>query len=412
MTFFAGNRDYYQLPLALHEADLLERFVTEFYWPADRAWFRAGPGRWVGERAIASRSHPDLPSSKVAICRRALAARAAMRLSPKADLNAYTADALGRAGRRIANRTNSAIFAYSYYVSGAFAEGPDRPPLRFIFQLHPHPKSVRRILLEELDRHPQAEASLRHEAELRLTPEKFEALASEPHLANGWAVASQFTASTLAEQGIPRDRIHVIPYGVDPSRFPQRERPPAEDRPLRVIFVGSMVQRKGLADLLEAMRLMRTQRVELVLCGRGFVDTHLLSEYSDVEMTVIRNASQEDLVAALHASDVFVFPSLVEGFAHVILEAMASGLPVIATEHTCAPDVIDAGVHGFIVPIRSPAAIAERLAWGIENRAALAAMGAAAAVHVRSRFTWERFRSGVREAYLAMLSSEERSGSI
>ena len=99
-----------------------------------------------------------------------------------------------------------------------------------------------------------------------------------------------------------------------------------------------------------------------------------------------------------------MLPSLAEGFALVILEVMSGGVPVITTSHTCAPDVMVDGEHGFIVPIRDSAAIAERLNWGIEHRADLAVMGEAAAAQSRI-FTWERFRAGIREAYVEMVDS-------
>jgi len=77
---------------------------------------------------------------------------------------------------------------------------------------------------------------------------------------------------------------------------------------------------------------------------------------------------------------------------------------VIATDHTCAPDVITDGKDGFIVPIRDSNRIAERLAWAIDHRSETIEMGEAAALQAR-RFTWERFRCGVIEAYKKMVAS-------
>jgi glycosyltransferase involved in cell wall biosynthesis len=121
-------------------------------------------------------------------------------------------------------------------------------------------------------------------------------------------------------------------------------------------------------------------------------------------MEIMIGLPQQELVRRMHEADIFVLPSLAEGFAHVILEAMSCGLPVIATPHTCAPDVIVDGKHGFIVPIRDSERIAERLAWAIDRRTELASMGEAAALQARL-FTWERFRSGVRQAYRKMVAS-------
>jgi glycosyltransferase involved in cell wall biosynthesis len=84
---------------------------------------------------------------------------------------------------------------------------------------------------------------------------------------------------------------------------------------------------------------------------------------------------------------------------------MACGLPVIATPHTCAPDLIEDGRHGFIVGIRDAAAIANRIEWGIDHRSELAEMGMAAATEAR-RFTWEKFRAGIRDAYREMITHQ------
>jgi glycosyltransferase involved in cell wall biosynthesis len=164
-----------------------------------------------------------------------------------------------------------------------------------------------------------------------------------------------------------------------------------------------MIQRKGLSYLLEAIRLLKTDRIRLLLCGRGHVDRQLLAEYDDLAIEIKTGLPRGQLVHNIHMGDIFVLPSLVEGFGHVILENMACGLPVMATDHTCAPDIIREGQHGFLVPIQSAEALAERLDWGMRNRTELAEMGRAAAVRARE-FTWEKFRAGIVDAYKSMLA--------
>jgi glycosyltransferase involved in cell wall biosynthesis len=110
-------------------------------------------------------------------------------------------------------------------------------------------------------------------------------LCSEPELANGWAVASSYTARTLAQHGIPAEKIHVVPYGVDSGVFAKRVRPPSRLRPLTAIFVGSLVQRKGLAYFLEAARMLGSRSMRIKLCGRGRIHPELLAHYSDLDLT-------------------------------------------------------------------------------------------------------------------------------
>ncbi len=400
----AGARDHYQLPLALYEGGLLETLVTDMYWPVDRRWFGALANAGPFERFARSRFCPGLDSHYVHTPFRAAGAFALTHLLGENRLASFKDLTLSHVAGSRALRSHAALFVYSYYASEAFSAVGQRYPYRFIFQVHPHTQAVRQLLKDELELVPAATASLQSEYELALDDTAFQRLADEAHLANGWTVASSHTADRLAQEGIPRSAIHVVPYGVDAEAYPMRSRPPANDAPFTIIFLGSMIQRKGMSYLLDAVRLLGLRQVRLVLCGRGLVDQALLTQYNDVSMEIKVGLPRMELVRMIHTSDVMVFPSLVEGFAHVILEAMACGVPVITTPHTCGPDVILDGQDGFIVPIRDPTAIAAKLAWAIDHRAELAAMGARAAVRARE-FTWLRFRAGIRDAYLNMLAN-------
>lgn len=405
---FAGSRDYYQLPLAMSEGKLLQSFVTDMYWPADRKSFSNSFGRVLPQSTIDARFCSVIPSCRTNVPIKALAIAASMHAFPKLALNAHKDAILSERARQIAERTHSALFCYSYYASEAFREGENRLPHRFLFQVHPHPQSIRELLLEEVELTPQGAFSLRAEHELSWPDKHFERLCREPGLANGWVVASSYTAKTLAANGISREQIHVVPYGVDTSAFVKRQRPPSSDEPFRIIFIGSLIQRKGLSYLLEAARLLKKRDVKIFLCGRGVVDNDLINHYSDLDIEVKIGLQRDELVQLIHKCDVFVLPSLVEGFAHVIVEAMACGLPVITTDHTCGPDIITEEDHGFIVPIRDARAIAQKLEWGIENREELAFMGDKAASQA-ALFTWEKFRAGIRDSYTQMLSALDAS---
>ena len=398
---FAGARDHYQLPLALNEANLLEAFVTEMYWPADRKVFMRGIGKALPASLIKARFHADLPSRHVRVPARAFATAMAMQARPQLQLNAIKDAALSERSRQIAARTGAAIFTYSYYAFEAFRDGKNRPPFRFLFQVHPHPQSIRDILREELELTPHGSFSLNAEHELSWPAQHFQRLSQEPNLANGWVVASSYTAQTLSNNGIPRDKIHVVPYGVDTSAFVKRDHHPNSKSPFRIVFIGSLIQRKGISYLLDAVKKLKSRTAQVVLCGRGFVDTDLIEHYKEIDIEIKIGLPRDELVNLVHDCDVFVLPSLVEGFAHVIVEAMACGLPVITTDHTCGPDIITEGKHGFIVPVRDANAIAEKLEWGINNREELAVMGDNAAQQAQL-FTWEKFRTGVREAYYQM----------
>jgi len=142
--------------------------------------------------------------------------------------------------------------------------------------------------------------------------------------------------------------------------------------------VGSLGQRKGLSYLLKAIDMLGSSAVELTLVGQppsgncGPLRTALTTHRHLVSL------AHASVLAEMRRHDVFVFPSLFEGFGLVLLEAMSQGLPVITTAHTGGPDFMTDGQDGFLVPIRSAAAIAEKLELLHQNRDRLAQMSEAA----------------------------------
>src|SRR4029077_12459901 len=137
--------------------------------------------------------------------------------------------------------------------------------------------------------------------------------------------------------------------------------------PLRVLFAGALTQRKGLADLFAAMKMIDSNAVELVVMGSLLRPLQWYRERF-AQFVYEPPRPHRDFLQLMQSCDVFVFPSIVEGRALVQQEAMACGLPLIATKNAGADDLIDDGVTGFLVPIRSPDAIAEKISWCAANR--------------------------------------------
>lgn len=216
-----------------------------------------------------------------------------------------------------------------------------------------HPDSKTAIYKRIRDEFPHWDTSI----EAR-RPEVRRAEQIEHDLADLVVAASSFTVRTLVENGVAAEKIRVNPYGVDIRRFTNKQT--EGKHPLRFVFVGSVTARKGVPLLLKAWRLLRPGSGELWLIGP--IANHLRPLLpSQQGLRIIGAVPQIELPSLLQQCDVLVFPSYFEGFGLVIPEAMACGLPVIATDATAAPDIYSEGEGGWIVPVGNVESLAARL---------------------------------------------------
>ena len=190
---------------------------------------------------------------------------------------------------------------------------------------------------------------------------KYERKTEEMLLSDVVVCPSDFVARSLPRQ-LPRaPAVVVAPFG---SPCPSPPRPPRypNRRGLRVLFAGSMSQRKGLGDLFAAMKLLDRPDVELVVMGSPVAP---MAFYRRELPGFIHEPPRphQAVLQLMRSCDVLVLPSIIEGRALVMQEAMSQGLPVIITPNTGGEDLVEEGRTGFLVPIRSPRAIAERLDW-------------------------------------------------
>jgi starch synthase len=250
---------------------------------------------------------------------------------------------------------------------------------------------ARQILNEEAERRPQWLATLDG---LKDSEEKLARKDEELRLADHVLVASTFTKQTLGKCPFPVAPVSVIPYGADDALVSGLKRSPSKSSsPLRVLFVGGLSQRKGIADLFDAVELVKPH-AELTVIGRRIGANCTVLDSALGKHRWVASLPREEILAEMRRHDVLVFPSLFEGFGLVVTEALSQGLPVITTPHTCGPDVLTEGKDGFIVPIRDSQAIAEKLELLHRDRDRLAAMSEAARKKAET-LTWESYRRGV-----------------
>jgi glycosyltransferase involved in cell wall biosynthesis len=257
------------------------------------------------------------------------------------------------------------------------------------------------LLDEEAALNVQFADSLARPYALTLAPRELRRLAAEVDLADVVVVGSQYAAESF--QGIVEpERLAVVPYGVDTSMFSPRscERP---EGPLRVLFAGHVSLRKGIVYVLEAMKQLDPSRFELTLVGRLLGKGDGLRRYHG-RFRHQGGVRPQEMPEVYRQADVLVLPSLVEGSALVVLEAMASGMPVIVTPNVGADAVRD-GVEGFVVPIRSAEQIADRLARFAADPALLRAMGQAARKRALE-YDWSNFHVAFQQVVVGFAKGE------
>ncbi|MGB0562404.1 MAG: glycosyltransferase family 4 protein [Spirulinaceae cyanobacterium] len=195
-------------------------------------------------------------------------------------------------------------------------------------------------------------------------------------LADRIIVPSTVVKNSLAAAPVDPDRIRVVPFGapIDTHTPPQYPRPA---RPFRILFVGRVGPRKGVHYLLEAWRLLALSAAQLQLVGVNEFPPGWLDPEGD-RFTYSPSIPHHQLIAHYQQASVLVLPSLLEGLALVQLEALACGLPLITTAEAGGSDIMTDGVEGFIVPMRDPDALAEKICWCYEHPDELAQMGFAA----------------------------------
>ncbi len=178
--------------------------------------------------------------------------------------------------------------------------------------------------------------------------------------ADAITIPSEFCRRTFLEMGVPAAKLYKASYGVRLDRF-WPEGQPSQDE-FRILFAGQVSFRKGIPYLLEAFRLFPHPRKRLVIAGAVLGEIKPWLAAQDLSnVTFTGPLPQADLRRQMSTSHVMVLPSIEEGLALVQGQALACGCPLISSLHTGGDDLFTHGVEGFLVPIRSAQAIAERL---------------------------------------------------
>jgi alpha-maltose-1-phosphate synthase len=178
--------------------------------------------------------------------------------------------------------------------------------------------------------------------------------------ADAITVPSSFAQRSFIESGVPANKIHMIPYGVNLSNFAKVSDPTVNT--YEVLFVGAVALRKGVPYLLEAFSRIKHPAKRLRLIGAiSPCIKRVLYRLPQDNVEFLGPIPQADLAGIMSSSHLLVLPSIEDGFGLVLSQALACGCPVLASTNTGGPDLFTDGVEGFVVPIRDPGALTERM---------------------------------------------------
>jgi glycosyltransferase involved in cell wall biosynthesis len=208
-------------------------------------------------------------------------------------------------------------------------------------------------------------------------------------------VLSKQSAKQLVDSGVSASRIIVVPPGIDPATFTMHDRAtPKRASSLECLYVGQMSHRKGIPVLLEAARLCKRLPVRFRLIG-PVVSPEVLRDLPDNVAYEGAAAPGRGVAGAMQEADVFLLPSLLDAFGRVVFEAMASGLPVIASDGAGASEWISPGRHGFVVPAGNAQALACRIEQLLDDPDLRSEMGIAGHAHIQQAYSMKQYAATV-----------------
>lgn len=216
---------------------------------------------------------------------------------------------------------------------------------------------------------------------------------------------SEWVKKSLLLCGIPKDKILYLPHGVDINKYRPVNKIRKESDVLRFLFVGRVEGAKGIHYLFETFRQLADQEIELIVVGNTYSWREEVAHYSP-NIKVIGLLRSSEMPKIYQMADVFILSSLWEGSSLSLLEAMAAGLPVIASEHSCAPDIITSGIEGFVYNPYDIEGLKSHILWFLNNKDKIKEMGIAARNKVEN-YTWEEYYKNV-SRIVTLIKSKSR----
>jgi glycosyltransferase involved in cell wall biosynthesis len=216
-------------------------------------------------------------------------------------------------------------------------------------------------------------------------------------------VPSEYARQSFLKQGFPAEKIKKLNFGIDPDECSPNN---YEHEKFRIIYTGAVTLGKGIQYLLSALQNLRLKNAELLVVG-GIDDSmkNLITQllrHIQIPVTFFGRVPRKILLDLLSKSSLYVFPSLSDGWAMTVPEAMARGLPVITTKNVGSSELIEDGKEGFVIPIRDVKSLRDYILYFYDNPSEVKRMGKNSFNKI-NKYTWEKYGYNLIKIYNEIL---------
>lgn len=400
-----GKQHSYKTAEALYRGDMLFQYMTTVY---DKKNWKILCTKYLMPKfvsnKIALRKSPTLPDEFVTI--RCVFLGLFLLFFYKLPLNRkygdlvfkYVHNQFGKCVAEYAIKNNvDAVIMYDTTCNECFKILKEKAP--YIKRIQDVSIANRAFMKKNYERDIERTGDLRLKVEqINLWDSKtLERNEEELRLTEYFIVASKMVKRSLMFSGIEVKQIYRAPYGVEFDKFPYQPKNRDNGR-LRLIYVGQITFRKGLHHLFQIVSTELKETCDLSVIGFYNNSNELYREYEDSNnIKFLGFINHDDLMNYYKKSDVFVFPTLGEGFGLVLLEAMSVGLPCIVSDLAGGDDAIDNGKNGFVFQAGNDKELSEKIRWFINNRDKISQMGEYSSSYVK-KYTWEAYYKNIQSA--------------